>query len=241
MSFAPNDQVVPASQRAMKRAEDRAKTKREPEVLTEVQKAAVAAENFLKSMLVRFQEQYNGFLQHAPYSPATQISMALSVSEIFMKEDELRSSLSGVPEDLITRALRDEKDPNQIKVTYLRVEKTSYLKAGHKIIARPGVPESVAGDMHTTLLYHAAVILTNSQKEELEIAAAKKKLIDELIEHLFISGVQHQEMSNEKQWHMDMQMQQSGLKEKAQEAADMFSKAADMKVNKTETKSEVEA
>jgi hypothetical protein len=220
-----------SQQRRERRAEERAKMNSYPAALQEAKAAGEAAEKFLKSMIKRFEDQYNGFLTSADNgSPATGVAFQFNVSEIYTPESELRKSLNQIPEELFNAALRKDDDQNQIKIMYLRCDKTTFLKEGHNIQKRPGVPEEVSGDVHTSLLYHAAVILTNENQEELEAAAAHRKLVDDFISHLFMSGIQYQEMANEKQWQYELRAQNAEIQKKTQEVADIFNHAAEMKV-----------
>lgn len=217
--------------RAM-REEERAKAKVYDQSLEQAKQSGEQAQKFIKSMLNRFRDNYNAFLKSASnISPAQGVDFNLQVTALYTNEAEMRKTPHPIPEELFKTALRNPENPNQIKIQYLRCEKVTFLKEGTKIQARPGVPESVQNDIHTSLLYHAAVILTKTQKEELEQAAAVHKLTDDLIQHLFISGVQYQEMMNEKQWQQEAKMQNENLKHKVDEVNEMFSQAAEMKVS----------
>jgi len=220
----------------------RAKSESYPAILAEAKETGEQAAKFIKSMLTRFEEQYNVFLSSPDNrTPALKVSFNMEISRTSVPEAELRHVSSNVPESLFQTALRDTVDLTQIQVMYLRIDKVTELREHHQVVQRPGAPEQLIGNTLTNLLYHAAVLLTQpaagtgqleqTKHEELEVAAAKRRLTDDLITHVFINGIQYQESSNERQWQLEHKMQTSKMKEKAQEVNDIFENAANMKVS----------
>lgn len=222
------------------REEQREKQKAVPQVLAETKQVADQAEQFIKTMLTRFEEQYNHFLGSPDNrTPALKVGFLMDINRTSVAEVDLRNSPSTIAEELYRNALRDTNDPTKIIVMYLRIDKVTTLKPNHNLTARPGAAEQLIDNMLTGLLYHAAVLLMNPPSDpvaqiahvELEAAAAKRRLTDDLITHLFVSGIQFQESSNERQWQLEYKMQTSAMKEKAKEVNDIFENAANMKVN----------
>jgi len=217
--------------RAM-REEQRVKEAVKPEVLSQTKKSAEAAETFLKSMLGKYQTQYNDFLKTtANFTPAESMVFSISVDVTTALESELRRSLQQVPEELFQKAKRDPENSDAIEIMYLRVDKTTYLKEGHNIKKRGSSgAERLDGNVLEQLLYHAAVIITTNQDQELEETAAKHQLCNDFINHLVFAGIQHQEMNNEKQWSQEAKANTAELKTKMEEVTEIFNHAAEMKV-----------
>lgn len=216
--------------RAM-REEERAKEKSYAETLAQTTMAAQAAEKFMASMFKKFEVQYNDFLKSAGnMTPASGIVFNIALEETSAKESELRKSLSQIPEELFQKALREDTNSDHIRIMYLRVDKATVLKEGHQIKQRATAAEQLDNGVLNQLLYHAAVILTSEQKLELEIVAAKRKLAEDFIDHLMFSGIQYQEMNNEKLWSNEAKAQTETMKAKLEEVTDIFNHAAEMKV-----------
>jgi hypothetical protein len=221
--------------RQQRRAEERAKEKELPRTLAETERGAKASEEFLRTMLKRFQDDYNQFLQTASGLPIEKVEYDMTVGINWVNEEEIKfaneNALNAAPKQLV----RDEKDPKRVSIMYLRIEKNTVFKDElPPPVARPGAVEQVMGHTLNQLVYHSAVLL-HYEKEaitaKLRDVGAQHKIINDCIEHFMISGVQFQEEQNEKTWKKTNQLNKEQLQQKVNEVNEIFSHAAEMKVN----------
>lgn len=243
-----NEQESKKLSRAQRRAEQRFKEKEALRTIPQLEKSVKGSNEFLNACLNLYQELTNKHLASKaasdPQNPVIKMEFELEQMISSVPEQALRDFVakSGPVADFdkMMQGVVKETEPGGetvLKIAYIRVIKNYFLKEGHDVEARPEAGETLKYNKLTKIFYHAFIPVKNT--DQFTALSNQFKLLDDLIRHLILNGIEYQERIHEENYQRYVQESRADIKSKVDEVNDIFDNAVKMKVTKNEDNKEV--